>query len=62
MNFLVRYCEDEYWPVSSLDTALYDWDSDSFIEVTPDEFYTAEIYQNLRKQAQAYSYSFASRL
>jgi len=61
VKMLVRYCEEEEWPVASLDKDLYDWDSVNNVEVTPDEWYTAEIYENLRDQAQKYCYSFASR-
>ena len=60
MKLKVRYSEDEEYPVASLDKDLYGslW---NFIEISPEEFYTAEIYENLRDLAQEYFFSFSDR-
>ena len=58
---IVRFSLDEEYPVASLRDDPCKWDESWNIEVMPDEWYTAKIYENLRDQAQDYCYAFGSR-
>ena len=60
--FRITLVEDEHYPVYSMEPELYEWNSNWQVEVTPDEFYTALIYENLRDEAQKYCFSFADRM
>ena len=62
MKLNVRFSLDEEYPVASLREDPFKWDPNGWnIEVMPDEWYTAKIYENLRDQAQDYCYSFGER-